>query len=166
MCLHGIVILRQRVDRFHLNLSDSLTTDFAIKTCSFADCWRFKKRGARSYNLFCFSVTITGACSKSVSFIKPFRPPWQSTIFVCCCGLWSKSLEVHRELPDVHGLFQDLKLLVTHFIQYKYGSIEVYRESLVRSQVPPAVQIMQNEKTDTFKSLYTAVSRLETSQNA
>ena len=47
-----------------------------------------------------------------------------------------------------------LKLLVTHLIQYKYGSMEVYRKSLVRSQV----QIMQNEKTDTFESLYPAIN--------
>ena len=64
-----------------------------------------------------------------------------------------EKLEAHRELPDVHGLFQDLELLVAHLIQYKYGSIEVYRESLIRYQV----QVMQNEKTDTFKSLYPAV---------
>ena len=73
--------------------------------------------------------------------------------FVCRCGLWSKSYEAHRELPDVHGLFQGLKLLVSHLIQYKYGSIEVYSKSLVRSQV----QIIKNEKTDTFESLYPAV---------
>ena len=51
------------------------------------------------------------------------------------------------------AFFQGLEFLVTHLIQYKYGSIEVYRKSFVRSQV----QIVQNEKTDTFKSLYPAV---------
>ena len=59
----------------------------------------------------------------------------------------------HRKLTNVHGLLQGLKLLVTHLIQYKYGSMEVLRESLVRSQV----QLMQNEKTDTFESLCPAV---------
>ena len=66
-----------------------------------------------------------------------------------------KSYEACGELPDVYGLFRGLMLLVTHLIQCKYGSTEVYRKSLVRSQV----QIMQNEKTDTFESLYPAVHR-------
>ena len=78
-------------------------------------------------------------------------------MFVCCWGLWSKSYKAHRELPDVPGLFQGLKLLGTHLIQYKYRGIEVYRESLIRSQV----QIMQNEKTNTFESLYPAVCGLK-----
>ena len=70
-------------------------------------------------------------------------------------GYGKKVTEAHRELPYmyVHGLFQGLKLLVVHIIQYKYGGIEVYRESLVRSQV----QIMQNEKTNIFESLHPAV---------
>ena len=52
--MFGIVILRQSVDRFRavLRLAGVLN-----------------KHGARSYNLFCFSVTLTGASPNSVSFI-------------------------------------------------------------------------------------------------
>ena len=53
-----VVLLHQSVDRFHLNLVGSLTTDFAIKTKRF-----------KITCLFCFSVTLTGACPESVSFI-------------------------------------------------------------------------------------------------
>ena len=34
--MFGIVLLRQSVDRFHLNLAGSLTTDFVVQCCDLA----------------------------------------------------------------------------------------------------------------------------------
>ena len=42
--MFGIVLLRQSVDRFHLNLAGSLTTDFVVQCC---DLLAFQNHGLK-----------------------------------------------------------------------------------------------------------------------
>ena len=116
-------------------------------------------------------------------------PPWHSTIFQLSVAVgYGRKVAKYKENAKTcnDGLFQGLKLLVTHLMQYTlmmasaqvvetsvntnnspsqdyptnpddhsnhnvvlHGSTEIYQETLVHSQV----QIMQNEKNDTFESL-------------
>ena len=124
--MFGIVILRERVDRFHLNLTGSLiacNTDknnlewFCNWNRQFWDLLAFQNNMEhwRSSNLFCFSVTLADACLVYITF-----PPWHSTIFVCHHAqvMVEKLKYTENSQTCTDGLFQGLKLLVTHLIQY------------------------------------------------
>ena len=117
----------------------------------------------RSSNLFRFSVTLAGGCPKSNVVVYITFPPWHSTLFVCRRGLWSKSYEVHRELPVqtcTDGLFQGLKLLVTHLIQYCMG-VQKSTESLSFDLRSKSCRMRRPTHSKVFDP---AVSRIETSQ--
>ena len=106
----------------------------------------------RSSNLFCFSVTLAGACPKSIIIVYITFPPWHLMIFV---GRKVKYTENSQTCTD--GLFQGLKLLVTYLIQYSMG-VQKSTESL-------SFDLRCRMGRPTHSKVYPAVSRIETSQN-
>ena len=108
----------------------------------------------RSSNLFCLSVTLAGACPKSISLYNISTVAFDIIIrysrYLFVAVVYGQKVTKYTENSQTctDGLFQGLKLLVTHLIQYCMG-VQKCTESLVRSQV----QIMLDEKTDTFESL-------------
>ena len=105
----------------------------------------------RSSNLFCFwiSVTLAGACPKSISLYNLSTVAFDD-ICLSPCVMFEKLRSTERTPRRALMGFSKASSCWCHpFNTVLYGSTEIYRESLVRSQV----KIMQNEKSDTFESL-------------
>ena len=136
------------------------SNDFAIKTCGLlGTCWRFKI--PRSSNLFCFSVTFAGACPKNIIVVYITFPTWYLTIFVCRRGLWSKSYEVHRELPNVHSWAFPKPQVAGHPFNTVFMGVQNSTESISFDLRSKSCRM----RRPTHSKVYPAVSRIETSQN-
>ena len=143
---------------------ETLMENKKMKPCSFATCWRFKITWSAGEALICsvFLLLLLVLARRALVYIT--FPPWHSTIFVCR----RRDLRYGRKVTKytensqtcTDGLFQGLKLLVTHLIQYCMG-VQKSTESLsfdLRS-------ISCRMRRPTHSKVYPAVSQIKTSQN-